>query len=293
MPFSALPILYTLSLCFGASALGAAQNSRPGHDAIAGCYRLEVGDWTPQLTPGDVDHLLPTLVRLDTTAAASGGKTLSPSIAYRPSGLKFPGFPRWDIRGDTVEMAWSNGFTPTVVRLSKAGGKFEGYAEARSDIALPPGVSWPRAPVAARRAECPQSPRHTIITPAQLQWRPMPTLPPGAEVAIIEGPITEAVPFIIQLRLPANYVIPAHWHPWVEHATVISGSLNMGMGGKLDRSGTTRLTAGSVAVIPANMNHFSWTSEKAVVQVHGIGPLVIHYVNPADDPRTRPSAPRR
>ena len=63
--------------------------------------------------------------------------------------------------------------------------------------------------------------------------------------------------------------------------------LNMGMGDTIDRSKTTRLLAGSVAVIPAKTNHFSWTSEETVVQVHGIGPLVIHYVNAADDPRKK------
>ena len=132
-----------------------------------------------------------------------------------------------------------------------------------------------------------QSTAHIMVTPDQREWKPMPLLPAGAQVAIIEGPINEAVPFTIQLRLPANFEIPAHWHPWIEHATVLSGSLHMGIGDKLDRSKTKRLPAGSVAVIPAKSNHFSWTDEETTVQVHGVGPLVIHYVNPADDPRRK------
>jgi hypothetical protein len=83
---------------------------------------------------------------------------------------------------------------------------------------------------------CAQSATHVMVTPDQLVWSAMPTLPPGAQVAIIEGPLNEAVPLTIRLRLPANYEIPAHWHPWIEHATVISGRLNMGTGDKLDRS---------------------------------------------------------
>ena len=132
-----------------------------------------------------------------------------------------------------------------------------------------------------------QSSAHVMVSPADLKWADMPTLPQGAKVAVIEGPLTEAVPFILRLRLPANYEIPAHWHPWIEHATVLSGTLHMGMGDKLDRSKTQPLRAGSVAVIQAKVNHFSWTSEETVVQVHGIGPLVITYVNPADDPRIK------
>ena len=132
-----------------------------------------------------------------------------------------------------------------------------------------------------------QSTAHVIVTPGELTWTDMPTLPAGAKVAVIEGPLNEAVPFILRLKLPPNYEIPAHWHPWIEHATVISGTLNMGMGDKLDRSKTQALRAGSVAVIQPNINHFSWTNEETIVQVHGIGPLVITYVNPADDPRNR------
>ena len=132
-----------------------------------------------------------------------------------------------------------------------------------------------------------QKPAHVMVTPAELQWSDMPFLPPGAKVAVIQGPLTEVGPFILRLRLPANYEIPAHWHPWVEHATVISGTLHMGIGDKLDRANTHVLTAGSVAVIQPDIRHFSWTSTETVVQVHGMGPLVIHYVNPADDPRRK------
>jgi hypothetical protein len=132
-----------------------------------------------------------------------------------------------------------------------------------------------------------QSSSHVMVTPDELVWSDMPTLPPEAKVAIIEGPLNEAVPFTLRLRRPTHYEIPAHWHPWVEHATVISGTLNMGTGDKLDRSKTPALAAGSIAVIQPKTNHFSWTEEETVVQVHGIGPLVIHYVNPADDPRKK------
>lgn len=94
-----------------------------------------------------------------------------------------------------------------------------------------------------------QSAAHMMVMPGELAWTDMPTLPVGAKVAVIEGPLNEAVPFILRLKLPANYEIPAHWHPWIEHATVISGPLNMGTGDKLDRSKTRddpRSTAGPV-----------------------------------------------
>ncbi len=44
------------------------------------------------------------------------------------------------------------------------------------------------------------------------------------------------------------------------------------------------LPAGGFAVLPAEMRHYAWSKTGAVVQVHGPGPFVINYVNPADDP---------
>jgi quercetin dioxygenase-like cupin family protein len=79
--------------------------------------------------------------------------------------------------------------------------------------------------------------------------------------------------------------IPAHWHPAIEHVTMISGTFHMGTGDKLDPSHTKALSAGSVAIMPPKTNHVAWTNEETVVHVHGVGPWAITYVNPADDPR--------
>ena len=128
---------------------------------------------------------------------------------------------------------------------------------------------------------------HVMVTPDDLKWTDIPSLPPGAKIAVIEGPMTEAVPFTFRLKLPANYKIPAHWHPAIEHVTVISGGFSMGTGDKLDTSKSKELRAGSVAIMQPKTPHFGWTKEEAIVQVHGVGPWGVTYVNPEDDPRKK------
>ena len=128
---------------------------------------------------------------------------------------------------------------------------------------------------------------HVMVTPDDLKWTDIPSLPPGAKIAVIEGPMTEAVPFTFRLKFPANYKIPAHWHPAIEHVTVISGGFNMGTGDKLDTSKSKELRAGSVAIMQPKTPHFGWTKEEAIVQVHGVGPWGVTYVNPEDDPRKK------
>ena len=132
-----------------------------------------------------------------------------------------------------------------------------------------------------------QSSGHRMISPNDLKWSEVPSLPPGAKIAVIEGPINEAVPFTFRLKFPANYQIPAHWHPAVERVTVLSGTFNMGVGDKLDMKKSMSLSPGSMMIMQPKTNHFAWTKGEVVVQLNGTGPWGVTYVNPADDPRKK------
>jgi quercetin dioxygenase-like cupin family protein len=126
---------------------------------------------------------------------------------------------------------------------------------------------------------------HTMLTPSELRWQDAPGLPTGTKVAVIEGPMSEAVPFTVRIKFPAGAKVPPHWHPAIEHVTVISGVFNAGLGDKLDESKATPLSVGSIAIMQPKTTHFGVFNEETIVQVHGFGPWQINYINPADDPR--------
>jgi anti-sigma factor ChrR (cupin superfamily) len=118
-----------------------------------------------------------------------------------------------------------------------------------------------------------------------VKWMPAPNVfPAGARIAAVSGdPFKEGL-YVVRLKMPANYKIPAHNHPTTEYVTVVSGDFHIGMGNKLDTDKGQVLRAGGFAEAPAKMNHYAWTGGETVVQVHGQGPFAITYVNPADDP---------
>jgi Uncharacterized conserved protein, contains double-stranded beta-helix domain len=91
----------------------------------------------------------------------------------------------------------------------------------------------------------------------------------------------------LRIKMPAGYTIPPHWHPSDEHVTVLSGSLSLGMGDKVDVAAARMLSAGGYIVAPKNMHHFATSKNGAVVQISLLGPFGITYVNPADDPRKK------
>lgn len=129
---------------------------------------------------------------------------------------------------------------------------------------------------------------HVIQTPAEAQWGPAPPLlPAGAQIAVLAGDPTKPVAYTVRLKFPANYAIPAHSHPTDENVVVTSGGLTFGMGDKLAKgtSGNKSLAAGGFALMPANMNHFAYTTQETTILLFGQGPVEFKYVNPSDDPR--------
>lgn len=127
----------------------------------------------------------------------------------------------------------------------------------------------------------------TIVKPDALAWKDNPALPKGAQIVVLMGDPTKAgEEFVQRVKLPANYQIPPHTHPYVAIETVLSGSLGFGMGEKMDPAKGEMLKAGSFLMMPAKQAHYAWTgNEETIVQLQTRGPGGIDYVNPADDPR--------
>ena len=119
-----------------------------------------------------------------------------------------------------------------------------------------------------------------------LKWQQgPPSLPKGAMVALLEGDPTKEGPFVFRAKLPDGYRVPPHTHPKTERITVISGSFFLGEGDTFDGKKGHAMPAGSYGYWPAGMKHFAWTEGETIIQIHGVGPWTIEYLNPADDPR--------
>src|SRR5947209_4045275 len=122
---------------------------------------------------------------------------------------------------------------------------------------------------------------HVMITPNDVKWGPAPpSLPPGAQLAVLEGDPTKAGgAYTIRAKMPDGYKIAPHWHPVTENVTVLEGALYFGMGEKFDETAGRELTAGGFASMPPGVRHFAWAKGETVIQVHGVGPMEFIYVN--------------
>src|SRR5688572_8857762 len=127
---------------------------------------------------------------------------------------------------------------------------------------------------------------HTIVPADEVKWGAAPpSLPPGAQAAALLGSPGKEGPFVLRLRFPSGFTIPPHRHSKDEFVTVLAGTFVVGAGEKLDRAAAKQLPAGSFVDLPAGMPHYAWAEGETVVQINGIGPFDVLYIDPKDDPR--------
>jgi quercetin dioxygenase-like cupin family protein len=131
-------------------------------------------------------------------------------------------------------------------------------------------------------------PHHTVVAGDAVKWGPAPpSLPPGAQAAVLLGSPAKEGPFVLRLKFPAGFTVPPHRHSKDELVTVISGAFAVASGEKVDRASLKPLPPASFVHLPAGMPHYAFAEVETVVQINGVGPFDVSYVDPSDDPRKK------
>lgn len=121
---------------------------------------------------------------------------------------------------------------------------------------------------------------HQLVRESELKWEPSFM---GCEHANVSGdPTAEGKPFVLRIRCPDAAKVPPHWHPTDENITVLKGDFMIGTGEVFDGSKLTPMEAGNFILMPKTMWHFALCKGNTVLQVHGIGPFKIIWLNPAE-----------
>jgi ketosteroid isomerase-like protein len=274
------PLLLSVCLLAAAAACAPSVNVQQEREALLAADR----DWSA--SAGDIDKFMAS-VAADASVYPPGAPAATGSAAVRTmfaAMMTAPGFTvSWEPAKAEVGADGVMGHTVGTYEMTMNGvtekGKYvtlwhkmDGAWKVTDDIfnadAGVPSVS------------------QTIVAGGELAWGDVPPFfMPGAKMAVVSGDPSKTGHFAVRLQMPAGYRIAAHWHPTDEHVTVLSGTFGIGMGDAFDPAGLRELPPGGYAALPAHMNHFAAAKTPATVQVDGLGPFVVNYVNPADDPR--------
>jgi hypothetical protein len=127
---------------------------------------------------------------------------------------------------------------------------------------------------------------HSVVHAQDLNWMKGPEgLAPGSEFAVLEGNPEKAELFTIRLKWPAGYMIAPHFHSQMEQLTVLQGTFYIKMGAVAQNA--TEMALGTHDFIRLNPSapHSAYVKEETILQITGMGPFDITYVNADDDPR--------
>jgi quercetin dioxygenase-like cupin family protein len=128
---------------------------------------------------------------------------------------------------------------------------------------------------------------HTVFHKDEIVFKDNTAFPPGAKTAVLLGDAEKPGLFILQVKLPANYVVPPHTHPGIETVVMLEGTMGLGSGKTVEKTGKL-LNAGSAFLVPKDHAHYVWTGDEgATFQVTVNAPFDLIYINPADDPRKK------
>jgi quercetin dioxygenase-like cupin family protein len=130
---------------------------------------------------------------------------------------------------------------------------------------------------------------HTMLSAQEIKWAAAPpSIPPGAEAAVLYGDPSKDGMFAMRLKFPKGYKIAPHTHPKPEVLTVISGTFRLGMGETADAAKAKAYAPGSFIALSPGMAHFAAADDdNTVVQLNSTGPWTLTYINQADDPRKK------
>jgi len=128
-------------------------------------------------------------------------------------------------------------FCRTVTRQSLSVALMSGLLFAGSFVMTP--VSGQEAPLTRTTKD------------SQLKWGPCPPfLPKGCEIAVLHGDPAKSNADVF-FKVPANSVIPRHWHTSAERMVLVSGELHV----TYDGHKTAVLKPGTYAYGPAKLAH--------------------------------------
>jgi quercetin dioxygenase-like cupin family protein len=114
--------------------------------------------------------------------------------------------------------------------------------------------------------------------PGEIKWISSPRIP-GVQQVVLEGSLDEAVPYIYRVKFPAGAVVPPHTHPHAERVPVVQGAFYIGQGEKVDEAKATPVSVGGLAIVQPKTPHFGLVKEETVIQLHGIGPNSIEFLD--------------
>ncbi len=110
------------------------------------------------------------------------------------------------------------------------------------------------------------------LRPEQASWFSPPAVP-ALKAAWLVGSEQGGGPYLLRVRLAAGGRFPPHTHPDTRYTTVLSGTLYVGFGERVDETAVVTVPTGAIYEAPAGVPHWVWAKDGDVeYQESGVAP---------------------
>lgn len=126
----------------------------------------------------------------------------------------------------------------------------------------------------------PQGTHQLAVHSESIAWRACPpNLPPGCEIAVLEGNPQQSGIFTVRFRVSGNFRMPPHTHPREERVTVLRGRMSVAFLENGKALAARHFGPGDYYVNARNAVHTVWADEPSEIQITGIGPWEADFVD--------------
>ncbi|MBC5829629.1 MAG: cupin domain-containing protein [Candidatus Eremiobacteraeota bacterium] len=121
----------------------------------------------------------------------------------------------------------------------------------------------------------------TIVLPTNTHWTAMTSGPmAGAQMAILMGNPSKPGPYIMRVKVKDGTKFAPHFHGELENVTVISGTLMVGLGDKMNTAKMKAIPAGGFVSVPSGLHHYAMAKGETVLEIAAMGPRTMIGVMP-------------
>ena len=118
-----------------------------------------------------------------------------------------------------------------------------------------------------------------VVHANEIKWGPCPPgLPEGCSICVLEGSPKSADLFSVRFKFSGDFYMPAHTHPKDERVTILEGRAYVAFGKEASKENATVFNLGDYYVNARNEIHTVWADSGAVLQITGIGPWEVDFV---------------
>ncbi|MDH5179019.1 MAG: cupin domain-containing protein [Gammaproteobacteria bacterium] len=119
-----------------------------------------------------------------------------------------------------------------------------------------------------------------VVSAKDIPWKSCPPhLPKNCEIAILSGHPKQPDMFTVRFRAPEEMYMSAHTHPKDERVTLLQGTVRVAFGEGATREEARVFGPGDYYINKRGAVHKVWIEKGAVLQITGIGPWEVHFVD--------------